>query len=147
MAGAVRSVGNSVKTYGGSTLTTDQLVKCLRAERELDGLVVQLTSESELVDMNVASLHRLESNITVLEKYLNANKYADFSTQREVDKYNKNLNTYNSVVKQYNSEVGKYKKYEGEYNRRVDRHNELVADFSANCSGKYYYEDDMVIVS
>lgn len=144
MAGAVKSVGSAVKTYGRSTLTSDQLVKCLRSERELDSLVIQLTSESELVEMKVAKLNRIESDITGIKKYLNANKYADFTTQKEVDKYNKTLNTYNSLVDQYNSEISKYKKYEGGYNRNVDRHNELVADFSANCSGKYYYEDDMI---
>lgn len=144
MAGAVRSVGSTVKTYGASTLTVDQLVKCLRAERDLESLALQLTSESEIVDMKVASLHRLESNIASLEKYLNANKYAEFSTQREVDKYNSNLKAYNSLIEKYNSDVGKYKKYENEYNRRIDRHNLVASDFSSNCSNKYYYEDDMV---
>lgn len=135
---------NGAKHYNSGTLTVAQLKACLILEQKIESSEVDLSSKQRPVVRQEQKIEKIEREISTLNRYLDINKNTKFYTQLQVADFNKKVERYNEFIPVYNRELEEYKNLETIYNGAVSRHNKMVNEFQVSCTGKRYYEDDLL---
>lgn len=140
---AIHSTGyGSTKSYDENTLKPEQLKQCVLLGNQLDESEKIIAEQNIKVDAQVNLLSSMESEVNNLDNYLKSNRKTKFTSQAEVDAFNKVVKKFNDIVSRYNLELDRYKGFEAPYNQKINTHNAIVDRFQSECAGKSYYMDD-----
>lgn len=118
------------RSYGPDVLTTDQLVICMRIEKDVnegsekaDSVSAALTSEKQALDESFASLEK---------QRLTLNR----QSQIAVDMFNRGVDEFQARSAAFNEKLP-------DYNAMITTLNAAVDKFNNSCTEKKYYESDM----
>lgn len=135
--------GNATKTYDQNTLSSMQLITCLQNEKKVDESEGIIEQKKRTVSDFTDGIEALDKQLGGLARAIESKDTSSFTAQNQIDEYNEQIDKYNLLLQKRNARFEAYSDIEVDFNGKVNQHNELIKQFSLQCAGKRYYEDDM----
>lgn len=135
--------GITTKTYDQNTLSQTQLITCLQNEKQIDESAGFIEQEKQSVSDFTDEIEALDKQLDKLARDIESTVTSSLIVQNQIDEYNEKIDKYNLLLQKRNTKFEGYSDTEVAFNSQVNQHNELIKQFSLQCAGKRYYEDDM----
>lgn len=137
--------GSTTKAYDQNTLSSMQLISCLQNKKKIDESEGFIEQKKRTVSDFSDGIKALDKQLDRLARAIETTDTSSFTAQNQIDEYNEQIDKYNLLFQKRNTRFEAYSDIEVDFNGNVNQHNELIKQFSLQCAGKRYYEDDMEI--
>lgn len=114
-----------LRHYKGPTLKGAALRRCVAIDTEWRARSGELQQENQNLDAEKSQFERLDRDLDEQERTI------DRSDADAIQRFNQRAAQQLAMVKAYNAKLPAYAEH-------VDRHNELVERFNADCAGRAY---------
>jgi hypothetical protein len=125
---------DSIKHFGGPTLTGAALRRCVALDAESRGLARTLKQETQNLDVAEQTFKRLGEDLDHDEMTL------DHTDGDAIARYNERVNRHAALIEDYNARLPAH-------TALVEKHNTVVDEFNSQCSGRAYIKQEWIDAS